>query len=338
MSNAGTKTTLDPPPPLTPDPALLAEKPAPNPIAPAADQGHSRSGGKGNTLKPSYDKILVFNEEWTRKLAALRLEKADLETELSKAKKDAQCWNNKAAKLEKEYELLYTNYLNVCREQDRQAETVRRVQENAFRYFDSAEWMPESNEEIEQKLKTLDSDVKKWSKEYAITSLGIIPLCSNKREILMGHLADFVKLEKGEIPREVPDDRAWMFLHAYLMQQIYADIFERPFFAFGERYPKVRKLESPEGYTYIVQDLIERLSNEFTYNDLRESFAWRVQTLRLLSPPLHDDEDPEKSRIQATRRATEDARIEAARDLCRTYLDSGVNVLLQNISPESKKL
>ena len=59
--------------------------------------------------------------------------------------------------------------------------------------------------------------------------------------------------------------------------------------------------------------------------------------LRLLSPPLHDKQGLE-SRINATRRATEDARIEAARNLCRRYLKSGVSALLRKIPPESNQL
>jgi len=237
-------------------------------------------------------------------------------------------------------------------QQDRQVETVRRVQENAFRYFGSAEWMPESNEDIRQKLKTLDNDIKKWSKDYAISSLRSIPLDSAERKTLIDCLTCFVKLEKDEIvvkdetlkryeiPKEVSDDRAWMLLHGYIMQKLYTDVFERPFFAFGERYLQIRTSGHPRGHGHssITQDLIQKLYNEFTLNDYRESFAWRVQTLRLLNPPLRDDEQDSKSSIHMARCATEEALVNAARNLCRRYLrsswKSGVNPSLQKITPE----
>lgn len=268
-SNAGSGTTTDRL--QTPKPALLAEQEPQNPLASGNDQGNGRHGGRGTiTKRVSYEDLLAWK--------SVLLEKnTDLERQLTESKKNALHWSDAAASYEKEYAILYSNYSNMLKEQDRHAETVRRVQENAFRHFGSAEWMPESNEDIRQKLKTLDNDIKKWSKDYAISSLQSIPLNSAERKTLIDCLTCFVKLEKDEIvvtdetlkryeiPKEVSDDRAWMLLHGYIMQKLYADVFELPFFAFGERYLQIQKGHlRGHRHSSITQDLIQKLYDEFT--------------------------------------------------------------------------
>jgi hypothetical protein len=184
-----------------------------------------------------------------------------LKRRLNEATKDAQGWKTEAMgwKMEamglkkesqtwkREFELARAEMNQMCDQQEQQAEKFRRVQEKAFRQIDSAEWMPESNEDINRKLRVLDVDIKAWAKTYAVPLLTTIETTREERAKLMDCLGCVVKLENGKVPPRVGDDRAWMLLQARLLHKLYTDIFEDPFFFLGERLSKIKSSTGDDG-------------------------------------------------------------------------------------------
>lgn len=284
--------------------------------APSNEQS-SNSFGFGSMSRLAYEKIIE-----------------DLKNKLVKATKSAQVCQKESQTWKKEYELVRAEMEKMCDEQEKQAENFRRMQESAFQHFDSAEWMPEANEDITRKLRALDVDIKGWSKTYAVPLLSKIGLTNDQMESLMACLESVTRLKNRKIHSGVGDDRAWMLLQACLTHGFYTEIFEDPFFFLGARLSGVKPGVDAYARSASFAGEMSRLYEELSSIDKKETFAWRAQTLRLLDPPLHSSQKRQQ-KITKTKQTTNDARDKAALQFCDSFLQTGVKLMLKSPSSEA---
>ncbi|KAF2493185.1 hypothetical protein BU16DRAFT_540904 [Lophium mytilinum] len=258
----------------------------------------------------------------------------ELKRRLNETSKDAQAWksqavtyNKEAQTWKREFELARAEMNQMADQQEQQAEKFRRVQERAFRQIDSAEWMPESNEDISRKLKSLDFDIKAWAKTYAVPLLSRVALTPDERANLMGCLDCVVRLEHGKVPPRVGDDRSWMLLQARLLHKLYTEIFEEPFFFIGERLSNVKPAKGDDARSASIAAELSTLYDELREVDKKEAFAWRAQTLRLLAPASNSSQKAPQAAAETNKR-TEEARDNAAIVVCDEFLQTGIEPLM----------
>ncbi|KAF2812376.1 uncharacterized protein BDZ99DRAFT_265717 [Mytilinidion resinicola] len=258
----------------------------------------------------------------------------ELKRRLNETSKDAQAWksqavtyNKEAQTWKREFELARSEMNQMADQQEQQAEKFRRVQERAFRQIDSAEWMPESNEDISRKLKGLDFDIKAWAKTYAVPLVSKIETTRDERAKLMDCLNCVVRLENDKVPSRVGDDRAWMLLQARLLHKLYTEIFEEPFFFIGERLCNVKPAKNDDARSANIDAAFSTLYDELREVDEKDAFAWRAQTLRLLAPPSNSSRKAPKA-VADTNKRTEEARDNAAVVVCDEFLQTGIEPLM----------
>jgi hypothetical protein len=117
-------------------------------------------------------------------------------------------------------------------EREQMENDVRNLQQQVFRRLDAADWKPLSNADIRRKLDQLDSSVKKWAKSYTGTHLHAWKAAEkpNTSTRIKNNLQPFARLDYTYDFQCVPDDKGWLLLQAYLMHNIYFDVFDQPFF------------------------------------------------------------------------------------------------------------
>ncbi|KAH7348192.1 hypothetical protein BKA66DRAFT_477295 [Pyrenochaeta sp. MPI-SDFR-AT-0127] len=225
---------------------------------------------------------------------------------------------------------------------------LRRLQKHAFQRFESPDWKPASNAEIRRKLNQLDSEVKAWSKANCMAHFYM--LTPTEHPIIYKEvgtaLQDFAKLDDEMNLIGVPDDKAWVLLQAFIMHNLYFDIFDHPFFGISsqrvkradasanEENPGAQSKRS-EAPTWDFGLSLQVLYHKFRACNAQEAVAWRVQTLRQLHPVVHDS-DPRKAEKTAICRETVKHREEAVISLASGYLNSGIRALL--LSPDKQEM
>jgi hypothetical protein len=127
-------------------------------------------------------------------------------------------------------------------EREQMENDVRNLQQQVFRRLDAADWKPFSNADIRRKLDQLDSSVKKWAKSNTGTHLHAWKAAElpNASVRIKNNLQPFARLDYTYDFQCVPDDKGWLLVQAYLMHNIYSDVFDQPFF--GVNFPKVKDL------------------------------------------------------------------------------------------------
>ncbi|KAJ4369699.1 hypothetical protein N0V83_005462 [Neocucurbitaria cava] len=235
-------------------------------------------------------------------------------------------------------------------EREQMESDFRKLQKHVFQRFESPDWIPASNADIRRKLSQLDSDVKAWSKANSIAHLHVLnpmehPLIYKK---LGNALHGFAMLGEDMNLLSVPDDKAWVLVQAYIMHNIYFDVFDHPFF--GVSIQQTKLAEANEITEEEQESLLKKsdviswkfgLTLQLLYHKLRtcniqEAIAWRVQTLRQLYPPTQES-DPQLDVKDALCRETLKNREQAVQSLTSSYLSSGIRALLMHPHQESVK-
>ncbi|KAF2131052.1 hypothetical protein P153DRAFT_395444 [Dothidotthia symphoricarpi CBS 119687] len=272
--------------------------------------------------------LLYRSRQKDNRISVLRSEVHAYQLKLQQAQDDI-------LRLENEYEQLEDDF--------------RKIQEHAFRQFDSPDWKPESDDDVTRKLNLLDSDVKKWSKAHCIPCLSIEDSKQYQvlRKIVTNSLADFAKPNDEGLLARLPSDKPWVLVQAFLMDKIYSDVFDKPFFGLSAPRMDWRKIdqdtEEPEdpqvkknlGKRDPAQ-LLEALYDEFSDCNIEDAVSWRVQTLRQLCPPVRDGETKERKK-RATRDRTLKSREQAVGSLTLWLLNSDIRVLLKAPDDEGAK-
>jgi hypothetical protein len=109
---------------------------------------------------------------------------------------------------------------------------LQKLQQHVFRRFESPDWKPDSNADVRRKLGLLDTEVKKWSKLNCLSHLHLLKPDTHPRvhENLGNILHDLARLDNKTSFANVPDDKAWVLVQAYIMHSLYLDVFNHPFF------------------------------------------------------------------------------------------------------------
>ncbi|KAF1844826.1 uncharacterized protein K460DRAFT_354703 [Cucurbitaria berberidis CBS 394.84] len=235
-------------------------------------------------------------------------------------------------------------------EREQMESDLRRLQKHVFQRFESPEWTPASNADIRRKLSQLDSEVKAWSKVNSILHLNVLnpkehPILYKK---LRSALQGFAKLGDEVDLMGVPDDKAWVLVQAFIMHNLYFDVFDHPFFGVSiEQTSKIEVKEINEEAEELSPKKLDVMNWKFGLHmqsfyyklrtcNVQEAIAWRVQTLRQLHPSAQDG-DPHLEAKHNMCRETLKNREKAVQSLASSYFGSGIRALLKHPNQEGVK-
>ncbi|KXS95914.1 hypothetical protein AC578_5203 [Pseudocercospora eumusae] len=204
-----------------------------------------------------------------------KLEAAKQDAELAHEEKHA------AEKACKEYEQRLEHFEKI----------VREMQSSALRSVESAQWAPLATSEIEQKLKSLLTDVRQCAQKYA--KLPIEEVLDPKRfENISTTLIGSKCLNQPELFRDTLSKNSAMkkatkahglIFAAHLSSIVLRHIIADPFFAF-------QGITDEDGVSNEDNGVqLRTLMKVLTASDEASAENWRCQTLRLLHPVIADD-------------------------------------------------
>lgn len=217
-------------------------------------------------------------------------------------------------------------------------ESLRQLQESSFRGQDQPGWSTDTHEVIAGDLETLFKDSRMWCRNNCTRSL---PELSGKPGEWPTGWENVMRSD----PMILNNERSpFLILHALLMDHIYREIFDKPFFfvpyriagCYGEG-----KDQKNDGLAHGVQfqstldDILgeilrgephvhqskpkRKLLTEYHTGNPEGGHAWRSQLLRLLDPILRADKD-EPPQLETTKRRSQTAQEEATKDIIQYFM------------------
>lgn len=146
--------------------------------------------------------------------------------------------------------------------------SIRKIQTKTFKRFDSSNWAPDSNEDISRKLDRLESSVRSWAKRHSIPNMRHVQTATPLPPKLLEILKDFAKVEEDLSPLNLPDDKAYVLVEAYVMHQLYCDVFDDPFLWLSDRAGTLIDMsddaqKTPSSRALRMQSNFESLYEEF---------------------------------------------------------------------------
>lgn len=186
----------------------------------------------------------------------LQLRLAQLNPSVEAHIQKTQYWQEQHKKAHNECVVYKQNFDNVRKQlryvQEEQASKICTVQMTAFKRFDDPAWVPQSHAQIAQRLKDIDFNIKTWCKNGILKSLKDIRNDEDSKGKLFTSLKSVVTFEDGKLPPALGDDKAWVVLQAALVDKIYFDIFDQPFFFLGEWLAKTKRGEDKDSRVYSI--------------------------------------------------------------------------------------
>ncbi|CAO2648333.1 Nn.00g076000.m01.CDS01 [Neocucurbitaria sp. VM-36] len=301
------------------------------------------TGGVPSAGRPVNAAVKTFSEHTSKYMGSWTSEKRNMQKQLEAYRMHFEHMQSHVTHLEGEKDRLEA-------EREQMESDLRRLQKHVFQRFESPDWIPASNADIRRKMNQLDSDVKAWSKVNSIAHLHVLNPTEHPHiyKKLDHALRGFAMLGEEMNLGGVPDDKAWVLVQAYIMHNIYFDVFDHPFFGVSIQQVKQAELSNVnEEDRELLPKKLEVMNWKFgltmqsLYHKLRacnvqEAVAWRVQTLRQLHSPTQED-DAQLEAKHAMCEETLKNREKAVQSLTSSYLSSGIRALLMHPHQESVK-
>jgi hypothetical protein len=175
-------------------------------------------------------------------------------------------------------------------EQEQTEASLRNIQAQVFKRFDSPGWKPQCNDDVSRRLSLLETAVKSWAKANSISDILLLDKLpqSTSSTRLMDALDGFAEPPEGMLFMGVPDDKAWVLVQGFVMHQLYEDVFDEPFFGLDHRLPAITPAattdsdepgSSTQGKRKLSKGLVETLQD--VYEELMEcKFDWALLDCR----------------------------------------------------------
>lgn len=226
--------------------------------------------------------------------------------------------------------------LNTARKERLDAnESLRQMQSSSFRGQDHPGWTTDTHEVIVGDLETLFKDCRMWCRNNCTRSLP--ELAEKPGECPPGW--ENVIRSDAMVPNN--ERSAFLILHALLMNHIYREIFDKPFFFIPHRiaiagyYSESEDPKDKLAYGFQFQSILDNVLGEILQGDPEGGHAWRCQLLRLLDPMLHADKD-EPTQLETTKRRSQKAQEEAMKSTMQ-YFMSGSAAHIISTPPKDPK-
>lgn len=200
-----------------------------------------------------------------------------------------------------------------------QEATLRCAQESAFRRLPTADWEPDSDDQIRIRLEEFKRRVNRWSranisvdKLHSVDDKGKIRLQNSINLIASSREHDVVdSLYHGSLNRQI----VHIILSSLAITTFYKLLFKSPFVSLQSRKPPIPNAAAVEG--------LDTLLSKFMKGNTKESLAWRSQTMRLLKPRMAISiREGERGWSEKTREATQDSE--------RAVIEKDVSEFLKN--------
>lgn len=156
------------------------------------------------------------------------------------------------------YQLVESQIVALTAENTRQADIIRKLQENALRNLGQAFWMSESNSDIAHKINVQEADAKYWAKRNAIK----LEPKSYSRFRTDERIANIVtcctRANRRGTLANIPEQRISLILQGLLSYRVCTEIYENPFYFLGER---LCTFEAEESMDMAERGIAEKFKN-----------------------------------------------------------------------------
>ncbi|KIM93145.1 hypothetical protein OIDMADRAFT_138389 [Oidiodendron maius Zn] len=267
---------------------------------------------------------------------SLASDKSNLEQKLhleeTEAENVRQTLQAKLCEMESEKDKIQRKYVDF----------LRKVQEDSFRQMESARWLPAEEEETKRNLDRLKANMRRWAREISIKDLSLLlSLERTEYDALVKDLTQVVLLENNQLPPVLftAARSPMLLLNALLAQYVYSSLFQSPFCVYEE------------GGRLALESIYQPAQSgkmALTYNSVllivlanqRDAERWRSDTMRLLMPPLRDDNSEAE---KCLRSKTEDLIAQVADQKALAFLASPAHHLINTdmrsrLTPKLQKI
>lgn len=143
---------------------------------------------------------------------------------------------------------------------------VKQLQRLAFKNFDTPGWEPSTFEHIARKLKSLEYQIKKWSKSYVS---GTLPSPNAEySQSLISMVAQVSGFDITTICQYLQKDRLWLLLQSIVTCAMYEKIIENPFFGVTQEVAGVSIHSNSVEQEYLLQRTLAGLYQNFRQCEL----------------------------------------------------------------------
>lgn len=212
------------------------------------------TGDKEETALPTTHKDQALSAQAAEPSLAMdsRSQKTSLEPRHNKYSSEALLDNLQSVSL---------GIVQLQQERQNLEDQVKQMQRIAFKSFDTPGWEPSTFEHIARKLKSLEYQIKKWSKYYVS---GTLPSPNAEySQPLIAMVTQVSGFDITTIFQHLQKDRLWILLQSIVTCAMYEMIIEEPFFGVTQEVAGISINSNGMEQEYLLQRSLAGLYQNF---------------------------------------------------------------------------